>query len=683
MNMSRSLILCIALSVFWAPMGSASASHSNSAPDAGVAFEVPPLREAIYEVQAPQTDPDTQRAYVTASDGVQIWVETWLPKDPSTGETLADIPTVVTYSAYAKKGSPPNSHFSYMNELVTRGYAFTTVHVRGTGESGGCLDMFGKLELGDGELALRHIAEAPWSNGELGMIGLSYPGNTAVNLAANGSDGTRQLLKAIVVGAPGNIMNGNYDGVLTTVSGGTTPVMAPYGYIPYSTPADAISYAEPPERVVMTRIEEGGLSPIEYWADRPGCHTNHLAQDADTRGDVTSYMQDREIRRGAPSITTPTFMFHGFEDFLRPATQAGLFEQISAPKTGLFGHWWHETPDDHYSGIEPAWERVDFKALAIGWLDHYLMGIDNGADGWPVAQVQDNSGQWRAEGDWPTTGGPVGHLVLGDGAMLGDDQPSGTSTYRETVTPFDRDFALRDVAPSVDGKRDVVTFTTEPLDGPLHITGQPLLDLWIELHKPEGGGSSVPADAHIAAELISYDATGEEVPLSANFGARSMRHLEPLSNNLFMQAVGVEPLVDAPIRVPIRMAAVDYVVPAGGWLELRISGAGRAEAGLEPAGAPTVFQHPTRTSNRAMDVTILHDCEYTSALRFLMPQKNATLINVREEDEADTVLRDGKERLTQPVDADGLATHRVCGKGPTRAPELSPTLGEEFHYRWK
>jgi hypothetical protein len=129
------------------------------------------------------------------------------------------------------------------------------------------------------------------------------------------------------------------------------------------------------------------------------------------------------------------------------------------------------------------------------------------------------------------------------------------------------------------------------------------------------------------------------------------------------------------------MEPVDFVVPEGGWLELRIAGSGRVEPGLEPPEAPTVFQHQSRASGRAAIVTVLHDCEHQSALRFLMPRHNADFVNVREEDEGSAPLGTTQTR-SELSDGGGLASAAVCGATPSRALDVIPTLGEELHYGW-
>jgi hypothetical protein len=73
---------------------------------------------------------------------------------------------------------------------------------------------------------------------------------------------------------------------------------------------------------------------------------------------------------------------------------------------------------------------------------------------------------------------------------------------------------------------------------------------------------------------------------------------------------------------------------------------------------------PSQPSGTATRVTIHHDCEHPSLLRFLMPRREPALLNVREKDEApDQPLADNP--FTAPVsDAGGMVTTKVCGRSP-------------------
>lgn len=274
-----------------------------------------------------------------------------------------------------------------------------------------------------------------------------------------------------------------------------------------------------------------------------------------------------------------------------------------------------------------------------------------------MAQVQGTDGQWREEPEWPTTGGPVGHLALGEGT-LGVAAPSGSTTFREGL-PF------HDESPIQNPSGFQAVWESGPLPGRLQMTGQPVLDLWVRLDQP---------DAHLAAELETFDAAGEPIPGGSVLGFRSMRHLDPLPrNNRFAQERGRPAPVDTPIRVLLRFNPGDLVVPTGGRVRVTIAGAEGDSTGLEGAFVPSpvvIFGGPSWPSLSFTTVTILHDCEHPSALRFVMPRKRPQLLNVREKDEKGPLR--GVSGPLPSSDAAGLAAAPVCGKGPIRLPMFGP-----------
>ena len=78
------------------------------------------------------------------------------------------------------------------------------------------------------------------------------------------------------------------------------------------------------------------------------------------------------------------------------------------------------------------------QATVTAWLDQWVKGLDAGVGDWPVAQVQGSDGQWRAEADWPTTGGPVGQLALGPAGGFGVGSPVGFTRYQELAVETTR-----------------------------------------------------------------------------------------------------------------------------------------------------------------------------------------------------------------------------------------------------
>ncbi len=599
-----------------AVLACAPAAHASSAPDGGEVFEPRPLSEPLYATRA-----QTHQQVVEASDGVDLFVETWLPDAQDGHVPPAKLPAILIMTPYVQPGVQRYTTRNLANVVewfTQRGYAVAQHHVRGTGASGGCLEQTAELQIDDGARVVEWLGrDAPWADGNVGMYGISYDAETQISVAGRGDPARTSYLKAIV---PSESVGGQYE----------------YSYmdgVPYAGQALLSNAA-----YLLTSMEGAGADPKTL--ERAGCVPDLLANSADPSGDMTPFWKIREYRPGAPNIKAATLWLHGFADWnVQPITVSGFFERLpeSTPHKGLFGQWNHNYPDKHDS-VAGEWARSDWLPMATAWYDRYLKDLDTGVEDWPEVQIQGNDGQWRAEADYPTTGGPAGHLPLGADGKFGDLAPSGQTQFTEGP----------DAQP---GNRAV--FATAPLDAPLHITGMPVLDLWLTTTLP---------DAHLTAKLqvvedgtpITIDESAQEV---GTHGARSLQHLEPMPENYFKQEAAAPAPVLEPLRVPLRLQPVDLVVPAGHQLQVTIAGA-------------TDWARQTVPSGGSSQITLLHDCEHTSALRFLMARPDGPYLNVREVDEEGALSSAAvAPRIT---DGGGLASEPVCGERPERLPAFGP-----------
>jgi hypothetical protein len=278
--------------------------------------------------------------------------------------------------------------------------------------------------------------------------------------------------------------------------------------------------------------------------------------------------------------------------------------------------------------------------MVTAWYDRYLKGLKTGVERWPSVQVQASDGSWRVERDFPGTGGPVGHLALGAAGTLGLPKPDGATTFTEGVAR---------------AVHDKITFTTPALTAPLHLTGQPVLDLWVTTDRPDG---------HVAAQITVLGPDGEPLQhegssaeLHATYGFRSLQHLQPIEENWFRQSSPELPPTGTPLRVPVRFQPTDLVVPVGGRVELTIAGS------LD-------YPRLSLPSGTAARITVLHDCEHMSALRFLMADPKAPALEVREVDQEGPLKAPAAKRRV--VDGN-LASDKVCGSAPERLDAFRPT----------
>ena len=124
-------------------------------------------------------------------DGDRIHVEIQRPA------STERVPIILTYSPYnsISEGTLPNLANDALGErYVPRGYARAVADVLGTRNSSGCWDYGGPQETQSGVDVVNALAQLPWSNGKVAMIGGSYDGTTANMVASAGAEGLAAIV---------------------------------------------------------------------------------------------------------------------------------------------------------------------------------------------------------------------------------------------------------------------------------------------------------------------------------------------------------------------------------------------------------------------------------------------------------------------------------------------------------
>jgi X-Pro dipeptidyl-peptidase len=617
--MRRPLLLLLALLVGALVLPVAPA-RAASPLKTGSAFVPKPQSKPLYGMKPPSENPEKQTHVVEAADGVDLYVETWLPA-PKNGKTPPNkLPTILIMTPYVQPGVQRYTEEdpTFIEYMTARGYAVAQHHVRGTGASGGCLEQTADDQISDGALVVEYLGkDAPWTNGRVGMFGRSYDAETQISTAGYGDPEKLKYLKALIpVASVGSQYDWNFmDGVPWEGQ----PAIGNVSYL-------------------LTSLEPGDeVNPIHF-AQRFECQAQVMPSSADVNGDYTAYWQEREYRPGAPRIDAATFYVHGLRDFnVQPITLAGWFDELSnkTPHKGLFGVWGHRFPGNH-APIEPDWTRADWMDMVTAWYDRYLKGHSTGVGSWPNVQVQSSDGQWWVAREFPKSGRPFGQLGLGPDNSLGVTKPTGSSSYTEQTETGEA------------GADEQIVFSTKPLEGPMQITGQPVLETWIQTNTGDG---------HVAVELEVLGKNGEplqhkgpDAEAVATYGVRSLQHRQPMKRGFFEQKSGSSAPMNEPFRTKIRFLPTDLTVPAGGKLRLTIS------------GSVSYAKGSSMTSGVPSEITVMHNCKNPSVLRFLMPNKKSKLLNVREPDETGKLASAPKEMGRR--DGRGMATAEVCGQKP-------------------
>jgi predicted acyl esterase len=372
---------------------------------------------------------DTTHVTITAHDGIPL--DGWVVRPKGATEPL---PTVLVASPYwGQQGGNGSSTIAYWSvpfvELLDRGYAVALVNVRGTGNSGGCFEMNGADEQLDQADTVNWLAAQPWSNGKVGMVGLSYDGTTPWGAAINAP----AALKTIVVS--GSIT----DRYLRwhTPQGLTYPEL-----ISTLTPTDPAF----PEYIV----HQSFLPPVlgapgqpDYWLiDHAPVLAERVCPEvakALAIRNITGLQEDRDPEFWAErrlidrfdEIRASVLVAHGLQD----AYQHSWHEDevwralTKAPKRILTGQWGHSFPDAN--DVHPKWSMPDWNDRLIAWLDAWLKGDGATAPGVGAVEYQDDAGAWRATTAWPPANARDEVLYLGGDRL--SPAPTGESrTYRSS-----------------------------------------------------------------------------------------------------------------------------------------------------------------------------------------------------------------------------------------------------------
>lgn len=141
----------------------------------------------------------TEDVPVTMSDGTRLRVNVYRPAKDDGSPVEGRFPVVVTQTPYNKSGPGLGFRNDY---LVRRGYVQVVADVRGTGSSEGRWASFDGREQRDGAelVAWAHSREREWSDGRVGLWGISYGAINQLLTAAQRPPGLKALFPIVPAG---------------------------------------------------------------------------------------------------------------------------------------------------------------------------------------------------------------------------------------------------------------------------------------------------------------------------------------------------------------------------------------------------------------------------------------------------------------------------------------------------
>jgi predicted acyl esterase len=509
-----------------------------------------PSQPARYDVLEPT------QVFVESVDGVELSVAYWLPDKPGCDYNDTELPeecqlpTVMEGGPYflddvdQEKFRPPKVEW-----FGQRGYAVVDMSLRGTGESGGCYQFKNPADVDDIDAVIDWIADQPWSDGDVGMIGRSYDGTAAWAGAASGNE----HLETIVP------ISGALDGPDLYYKNGTSETRGfaqPTFYYLY---AYGLQAEDPTYRVpdyVNTLCPEAA----EDWVRGP---------EAGLTGDASGdYWQSRDLSDNIlENYDGSAWVIHGMQDYnVNPSQVVPFTKQMreeGIETLAWLGQWDHAYPDrvDEHRNV-----RWDWADRSLAWFDYYLE--DEGQRPFLGVEVEDSLYVWRIEDSYPPDDVDWRGFGLGADGQLAEP---GEETSGEFVLAGPPASAATHWNAGEGGSR--ITFTSEALADDLRIAGLPRLHLEATPTTPQGGW--------LFAEL--YDVYPDGQSLNLGWAAMDLRYHEGGNTEPATLTPG------EPVTAKMQFEPMDAHVAEGHKLRLVVHKAGVADIGPSPDPEPNVL----------------------------------------------------------------------------------------------
>jgi putative CocE/NonD family hydrolase len=500
------------------------------------AEEPPPLTQGAYRT-----------GYVPMADGTQLRYTVFLPPGPG------PFPTLMQYDVYAAGTNPEENGQAVLGERMrAKGYAILGVSIRGSGCSSGTFDVFSPQSALDGYAAVEWAAQQPWSNGDVGMFGVSFPAIMSLYVAAL----RPPHLRAVAPGAalsdlyrdvayPGGLLN-------TTFVSAWTALQKTTGYqdtalvVANDRDPACLGYTaghQQPDKVVAAQAVQAPYADDAFWS--------------------------RSLGDRIADIDVPVLAETAWQDEQVGSRVASAYRALDIAKS-----WQVVTNGGHgVSVTAPA-----FTDLEESFFDRFVGGVANGFDTttphiqvWHELQSASYEPRWvTSYPSWPAVTATTYDLTSGGALSTSGAGPAGSVSYGYpglgTSAASAGDDTPVEAAPYVLPSTGA-SFTTDAFATDVELFGTASADLWL---------SSTARDTDVQVTLSEVRPDGQETFVQRGWLRASHRALDasrstallPYHPHTRASLAPLTPGVATPLRVEIWPS--DHVFRAGSRLRLTV-----------------------------------------------------------------------------------------------------------------
>ncbi|TCO62104.1 CocE/NonD family hydrolase [Actinocrispum wychmicini] len=482
-------------------------------------------------------------------DGVILRGDVWRTAD----ETPR--PVLLRRLPYNKAVAMPNSDWFRTTDALAAGYTVLVQDTRGRYASDGeWAPIMWPQEGLDTYDTVEWIAAQDWCDGNVGMVGGSYLGIVQWVGAALRPPHLKAIAPAIAAGGA----------LQRQADGGAFPLAQGVSWLAYMALERLITSqakGEPVDQVVLGEIAAVAADPDLATRhlpllDMPGLSAGVVADLADVLSGRFADTAEFDV----DAIAVPSLSLAGWFDIYCDAGVRGFSRLATAGAAEhrlIVGPWAHASSapagqGDLNFGISAEGAGAGLTEKQLAFFDRHLRGA--GRDLPPVEYFLMGANEWRTADQWPPAGTTTCELALASGGdartSAGDgrltDVVTGAAGYDEYV--YDPDDPVpthggrvalgnevtgpRDVS-FVERRRDVLCYTSAPLERPLDVVGPVLVDMRV---------SSSAVDTDFVARLTEVLPDGRSIAVVD--GITRARYREGLDRE-----VPLDPGVPVALRV--------------------------------------------------------------------------------------------------------------------------------------
>lgn len=462
---------------------------------------------------------------ITMRDGTELFVKVTLPGFSANESAEGRFPVVLTQTSYNTSVGQFVPAAGGANEfLVTRGYAHVVVDVRGTGNSGGNWEAFGKTEQADYREVVDWVVDQPWARESIGVEGISYLGITAILTSQLNHPAVKASIPVVPIG------DGYRDIVFT---GGNVNAT----FIP--------SW--------MAAVTGLGILPVELLPTSPSAFFQAIPErlagavldfqiptllkailgESETAFDEEFWAIRSPIEK-VDEINVPTFIVGGLFDLFQ-RSEPLWYERLSGkvPVKLLIGPWTHlEAAGLPNNGL-PRDGVPTLDQIRLQWFDQYVMGLDTNVEHQPnVTQYVLGLERYETTNHWPHPDLRAQRYFLNESGELTEALPgdeAAMSTFQQPLNGL-CSFSTTQWTAGLTGLLPIpclednqfselaaIKFELNPPEGGLYLNGPMQADLWV---------STTALDVQVSVRLDLVHPNGTTTPITNGLLTASMNSVD-------------------------------------------------------------------------------------------------------------------------------------------------------------